>query len=161
MNAPQRFTRITFSCCTALLFACARTGDQAADTAGAIPAAEVAQPAVLTAADVAGRWNMRAVPETGDTTATTFVLTATGTEAGWTQTFPNRKPIAMRVTIGGDSIITEAGPFESVRRKGVQVRTNSVMRLQDGNLVGNSVAHYVTKAADSVLRLRLTGTRAR
>jgi hypothetical protein len=67
----------------------------------------------------------------------------------------------MRVTIGGDSIITEAGPFESVRRKGVQVRTNSVMRLQDGNLVGNSVAHYVTKAADSVLRLRLTGTRAR
>jgi hypothetical protein len=161
MNAPQRFTRITFCCCIALLFACARTGDQAADTAGATGAAEVPQPTALTAADVAGRWNMRAVPETGDTTATTFVLTATDTEAGWTQTFPKRKPIAMRVTIAGDSIISEAGPFESVRRKGVQVRTNSVMRLQDGNLVGNSVAHYVTKAADSVLRLRLTGTRAR
>jgi hypothetical protein len=36
----------------------------------------------------------------------------------------------------GDSIITEMGPFESLLQKGVQVTTNSVMRLQDGKLWG-------------------------
>lgn len=163
MITPQGITRIGISCCTVFLFACAKTGDQAADTAGATTAAAatVPPPPALSAADVAGRWNMRAVPESGDTSATTFVLTATNTNTGWTMTFPNRAPVPMRITIAGDSITTDVGPYESVRRKGVQVRTNSVMRLQGENLVGNTVAHYATTGADSVLRLRVSGTRAR
>jgi hypothetical protein len=67
----------------------------------------------------------------------------------------------MRVTVDGDSIMTEAGPYQSVRRKGVQVRTNSVMRLQGGTLVGTTTARYNVKTADSVLVLNTTGTRAK
>ena len=75
-------------------------------------------------------------------------------------TLPNRPPVATRVVlVSGDSIVTENGPYESVLRKGVQVRTRSVMRLRDGKLIGNTVARYTTSGADSVLRLRTEATR--
>jgi hypothetical protein len=54
----------------------------------------------------------------------------------------------------------DAGPYPSVRRKGVTVSTNAVSRLQGGNLVGRSTAHYQVKTADSVLTLNSVGTRA-
>ncbi|MDQ3948765.1 MAG: hypothetical protein M3282_00325, partial [Gemmatimonadota bacterium] len=110
--------------------------------------------------DVAGRWTVRAVPETGDTTAVVSQLNASADTAGWTMTLPNRPPVATRVVlVSGDSIVTENGPYESVLRKGVQVRTRSVMRLRDGKLVGNTVARYTTTGPDSVLRLRTEATR--
>jgi hypothetical protein len=75
--------------------------------------------------------------------------------------FPKRKPVPMHVVaVAGDSIVTEAGPFESVLRKGIKVTTNSVLRLQDGKLVGTTIAHYATSGADSVRNLRMEGTRA-
>jgi hypothetical protein len=67
----------------------------------------------------------------------------------------------MRVTVDGDSIMDVAGPYSSVLRKGVQVTTNGVMRLQNGSLVGSNTAHYNVKTADSVLTLNTTGTRAK
>ena len=42
----------------------------------------------------------------------------------------------------GDSIITDAGPYESVLRKGVQVNTRVVSRLRGDKLVGTTTAHY-------------------
>ena len=40
--------------------------------------------------------------------------TATADTSGWTLTFPNRKPVPVRVVaVDGDSIVTEAGPYES------------------------------------------------
>ncbi len=161
MLTLKRSTCFAICCSTSLLFGCAKTDDQAADTAGATAAAGAPAPIALSAADFTGKWDVRAVPLTGDTTPTTFVLTATADNSGWTITFPNRAPVATRVTFDGDSLMTDAGPFESVRRRGVQVRTNGVFRLQDGSLVGTNVAHYATKGADSVLTLRMTGTRAR
>lgn len=158
MLPPRHSIQFAMCCAVALAFGCAKTDTQATDTAGAADVPE--GPAALSAADVSGRWNMTAVPETGDTSATTFVLTATNDNMGWTFTFPNRPPVPVRVTIAGDSISTDVGPYESVRRRGVQVRTNSVLRLQGGNIVGSTVAHYTTNRADSVLRLRVTGTRA-
>jgi hypothetical protein len=74
--------------------------------------------------------------------------------------FPGGKPIPMRITVDGDSIITDVGPYASVRRKGVQVTTHGVMRLQSGSLVGSNTAHYNVKTADSVLVLNSTATRA-
>jgi hypothetical protein len=56
--------------------------------------------------------------------------------------------------------MTQAGPYPSVRRKGVQVTTDGVMRLQAGSLVGTNTAHYKVKTADSVLVLNTTGTKA-
>ena|SRR5687767_3120019 len=141
-------------CFATLFFGCSRTDQQAVDTAQTAPAG-------LTAAAVAGRWDMRAVPFSGDTTPTTFVLTANADNTDWTLTFPGRAPVPSRVRIEGDSIVSEAGPYASVRRKDVQVRTYTVMRLEGDSLVGTAVARYTTAGADSVLNLRVTGTRAK
>lgn len=87
-------------------------------------------------------------------------LVATADTSGWTMTGPNRKPIPVHVVaVGGDSIVTESGPYESFIRKGVQVRTRSVNRLQGGKLVGTLEARYATKGGDSVAQRLTEGTR--
>jgi hypothetical protein len=127
------------------------TEEEAADT--------VATAATISLADVAGTWDMRSVPEAGpDTTATVYQVQVR--PDGWTLMLPDRDPIEAAVTTYGDSIILEAGPYESVRRDGVMVRTNTVIRLEGDRLVGTTVAHYETSDADSVLRLHVEGTRA-
>jgi hypothetical protein len=160
MFTLSRSTSFAVCLCVVVLAGCARRDDAAVDTTGDTAAVTTA-PAPINLADVAGRWNVRAVPAMGsDTTPTNSVITATSNTSGWTLTLPGRAPIPLRVTVDGDSIMTEAGPYQSVRRKGVQVRTNAVMRLQGGTLVGTTTARYNVKTADSVLTLTTTGTRA-
>jgi hypothetical protein len=153
-----------FCCCAGLaVVGCSRSDESAtADTAtGAVAATTTPAPAPISLADVAGRWNLRSVPETGDTTPIASQINLTADTSGWTMTLPNRRPVATRVVVvAGDSIVTETGPFESVLRKGVQVTTRTTMRLRDGRLVGSTSARYSTAGADSVLRLRVEGTRA-
>lgn len=166
MSTLQRSTRIAICLCAAVLAGCAKKDSAAVDTAGAMTSSGVAAtptaPAPINLADVAGKWDVRSVPTTGtDTTATTYVLAATSNTEGWTITFPGRKPMAVNVRTDGDSIIMDAGPFPSVRRKGVQVTTNGVTRLQGGNMAGSTTAHYNVKTADSVLTLTTTMTRAK
>ena len=167
MFTLHRTTRIAACCCAAVLAGCAKKDNAAVDTTTAMASSTTSSttattgPAPINLADVAGKWDMRSVPVTGDTTATTYVLTATSNTSGWTITFPGRKPIPAKVSVAGDSIIIDAGPFPSVRRKGVQVVTNGVARLQGGSLVGSNTAHYRVKTADSVLVLTTTGTRAK
>jgi hypothetical protein len=162
----QRSTSIALCLCAAVLSGCAKKDNAAVDTmamasSSTTSTAPAPAPAPINLADVAGKWNMRSVPTAGtDTTPTTYVLTATSTTSGWTITFPGRKPIAERVTVAGDSLILEAGPYPSVRRKGVTVTTNGVLRLQGGSLVGTNTAHYKVKTADSVMTLNTTGTKA-
>lgn len=127
------------------------TVEQAADT--------VAGVATISLADIAGTWDMRSVPETGaDTTTTVYQVQAR--VDGWTLLLPDREPIEADVTTSGDSIMVDAGPFESVRRAGVMARTHSTFRLEGERLVGTTVARYETSEADSVLRLQVEGTRA-
>jgi hypothetical protein len=160
MFTLPRSTSFAVCLCVVVLAGCAKRDDAAVDTMADIAPAAIV-PTTINLADVAGRWNVRAVPTTGtDTTPTNSVITATSNTSGWTITLPGRAPIPLRVTVDGDSIMTEAGPYQSVRRKGVQVRTNSVMRLQGGTLVGTTTARYNVKTADSVLVLNTTGTRA-
>jgi hypothetical protein len=160
----QRSTGIALCLCAAVVTACAKKDEAAVDTssmAASTTTTTTTAPAAVNLADVAGKWNVRAVPASGpDTTPTNSVITATATTSGWTITFPGRAAIPMRVTVDGDSIMTEAGPYPSVRRKGVQVTTNGVMRLQGGSLVGNTTAHFKVKTPDSVMVLTTTGTRA-
>jgi hypothetical protein len=86
-----------------------------------------------------------------------FVTTSDST---YTMTFASGQKVTGRiVSIAGDSIVVEAGPYPSVLRKGVQVRTTSTLRLQDGKLVGTTTARYSSKGADSVLIVRTEGTR--
>jgi hypothetical protein len=122
---------------------------------------ETATAAPISLADVAGRWNVVATPTSGDTTPTMYVLTATADTTGWTIGFPNRDPIPTRVaSVAGDSIVLTAGPFESVRRRGVQVTTHSILRREGDRLVGTTHATYATTGADNALTLRTEGTRA-
>jgi hypothetical protein len=166
MFTLHRSTRIAICCSAAVLAACAKKENAAVtDTSNTMASSSTSTvttaPAPVNLADFAGKWNVRAVPATGDTTPTNYVLTATSSTSGWAITFPGRAPIAARVKVAGDSIEMEAGPFSSARRKGVQVTTNGGLRLQGGNLVGSTTAHYKVKTADSVLVLNTTGTRAK
>jgi hypothetical protein len=167
MFTPHRTTRIAIYCCAAVLAGCAKKESASVDSTSAMASStttsttSTAAPAPINLADVAGKWNMRSVPMSGDTSATTYVLTATANTSGWTITFPGRAtPVPVKVTVDGDSIMLAAGPYPSVRRKGVQVTTYGVSRLQGGSMVGSTTAHYKVKSADSVLVLNTTGTRA-
>ena len=142
-------------CAAVALVGCAGgEGTPAADS----PAAAV-MPAPVTLADFAGSWTVQSMGEMSDSVLVTYELTATGDPAGWMMTFPGRDPIPMRVSVDGDSVMADVGPFSSVLRPGVQVTTQSVNRLQDGMLVGTFVAHYAGAGADSVLRGRTHGTK--
>ena len=147
----------------AALLAAACTRPDAVPAADTTAVTQEPAAAALSLADIAGRWNVSSTPETGaDTTPTLYTMTTTAGADGWTIEFVNRPGvIPMRnVMVDGDSVMTEAGPFESNRRAGVQVSTRSVMRLVDGRLVGTTRASYATTGADSVLLLRTEATRA-
>jgi hypothetical protein len=145
--------RLALCCCAVALAACAKPENKApAESAAAMP-----RPIAL--ADVAGKWTVKAMNEAKDTTLVTYELTATADTSGWTTTFPGRPPIPMRVSTLGSNIIADVGPYPSVLRKGVQVWTHSVLRLDNGKLVGTSMAHYTTTGADSVRRIMAEGTR--
>jgi hypothetical protein len=154
--------RAVTSCWIALvLVGCGKPADKPADaTVGEAPAMEEA-PAALSLADMAGTWNVRSKVE-GSDKELSYDIVATADKSGWTLNFPNRDPIPLRiVAVEGDSVVYQAGPFESALRKGVQVNTDVVARLQDGKLVGTTTAHYDVKGADSVATLTFEGTRAK
>src|SRR5688500_19587303 len=148
----HRITRVVLLGSTILLIAaCAKSETPATDTTTAAMApAPAPAPAALSLADVAGKWQMSNVPMSGaDTSPTNFVLTATADTTGWMLEFPSGVKVPLQVSVGGDSIVTRSEPFASQRRKSTKVRTESVMRLQDGKIVGVTTAHYDTKGADS------------
>jgi hypothetical protein len=154
--------RAVTSCWIALvLVGCGKPADKPADaTVGEAPAMEEA-PAALSLADMAGTWNVKSRVE-GSAKELSYDIVATADKSGWTLNFPNRDPIPLRiVAVEGDSVVYQAGPFESALRKGVQVNTDVVARLQDGKLVGRTTAHYDVKGADSVATLTFEGTRAK
>lgn len=148
-----------FLWCAAVVVGCDKPEQRTAgDTEESAAAPAAAAP--LSLADVAGKWRVRSTDEGGGNPVESE-LTATADTSGWTITFPNRKPVPVRViAVAGDSIVTEAGPYESVLRKGVQVRTRNVSRLEGGKLVGRVEARFATKGGDSVAYRLTEGTRA-
>lgn len=116
-------------------------------------------PPPFSLADVAGTWRMRALPASGDTTLVEYEINGTADPSTWMITLPDRAPMPLRVSVAGDSMTAEAGPYESVLRKGVVVMTKVVSRLQDGKMVGTFTAKYATRMVDSVLTGRVEGTR--
>lgn len=167
MPTLLRTTNLALCLSATVLAGCAKsesgTGDSAiaSSTMSSSTATAPATAAPVNLADVAGKWNMRAVPTSGDTSATSYVMTATNNTSGWTLTFPGRPPMPIQVSTAGDSIMINAAPYASVRRKGVRVSTTGALRLQNGDLTGLTTAHYQVKTADSVMTLTTTGTRAK
>jgi hypothetical protein len=162
MEAAMR--RIGICCGTLLLIACGKTKDQsaidqasqpAADSTTVAPAPEA--PAPISLADLNGKWKIRVTPEGSDSTLLEFTMDAA--PDGWTLHFPKGPPVTSKPIAAGDSIVADAGPYQSALRKGQKVTTHTVYRVQDGKLVGTTVAHYATKSADSVRTLHVEGTR--
>jgi hypothetical protein len=153
--------RLALCCYAVALVGCSKPKEEPPIESTAAAPETPAAPAPIALADVAGKWSVRTMAESGDSTLVTYEMVTTSDTSGWSLNFPKRKPVPVRVlAVSGDSVVTEAGPFESVLRKGIKVTTRSVLRLQDGKLVGTTVAHYATTGADSVRNLRMEGTRA-
>ena len=153
--------RAITSCGIALaLLGCSKPAEKPADTAETAAAPEAPAPAAVSLADMAGTWHVTSKVE-GSDKVVTYDLVTTADQNGWSLKFPKRDAIPVRVlAVEGDSVVSEAGPFESVLRKGVQVRSHVVTRLQDGKLVGTTTARYDVKGPDSVAVLTFEGTRA-
>ena len=172
MHIHRVATRVAVCCGVAFLVGCGKSDDaadtdakRAADSAAAVmpggpmTGAPMAG-APLALSDLAGKWMVRAMPQGGtDTTTTEFTLTATGTTEGWSFAFKNGPTVPVRVMVAGDSVVTEAGPYKSVRRKGVDVTTRSAFRKDGDKIVGTTAAKYSQKGADSTLMLRTEGVR--
>lgn len=151
---------LSICCGLALLAACTKPAPQVAtDSVPAAPMAAGATPAPVSLASVAGKWSMHTMSATSDSVLLNYELTATAEGSGWTITFPNRPPVPATAVAAGDSIVSDVGPYESVLRKGVQVAVHSIFRLEGSELVGTGVAHYTNAGADSVVNLRMRGTR--
>jgi major membrane immunogen (membrane-anchored lipoprotein) len=143
--------------CVLVLVACAKSDQPPVDTAKATMAPAAMKPAPITLADLAGTWDATAMPAAKDTVVTTLVLTATSTKDGWKMKLPNgANPSVKIVSVGGDSIVSDAGPFASATRKGQQVTVHSIFRLRDGKLVGTTHAKY---GNGDTATLRLNGTK--
>jgi hypothetical protein len=157
----NRHVRAAFAGIAVLtLTACAKKEQPAADTTVATMTPAPAPAPAVTLADFAGRWDMVTRPESGtDTAVTRVVMVATADTTGWLMELPSKVKVPHHVTLAGDSITLRSEPYSSMRRKGKQVWTEGVYRLQNGKLVGTTVAHYMKAGADSLLRLTAEGTR--
>ena len=166
MGTMHRCT--SFALATAVLALGCATGEKAASTDSARGSVAVdtgarAAPAAGATADLskfAGRWQVHTKPVSGrDTTTMTYTLTATGDTTGWTVTYPGRAAMPVHASVAGDSVMLATDPYPSVRRKGLTVHTNSVLRMQGDRLVGTAVAHFKTSQPDSVIRSNTEATR--
>ena len=100
----------------------------------------------LRLADLAGKWTMTA---SADTT-------------GWSILYPSHPtPIALRVRIDADSVIMDAGPYASTARTGATVTIHGVVHLRETKLVGTESAYYKVDSTESVVHIKLEGTKGR
>jgi hypothetical protein len=107
--------------------------------------------------DVAGTWEGKSMVGPNDSVFATWVLTATADGKGWTEKLANRGAYPLRIiTLGGDSIITEMGPYPSVLRRGQMVRTRHFRHFKGDRMTGSFEAHYAT---GDVVRGKIEATR--
>ncbi len=107
--------------------------------------------------DVAGTWDVKSVMGPKDSVVVTSVVTATADRKGWTIKLANRDPIPVRVVaVGADSVVTDAGPYESILRPGQMVTTHQVGHYKGDTMTGTVEARY---ASGDVIRLKVAATR--
>lgn len=123
------------------------------------PAAEEMEPAGPTLADFAGTWEVQSmIPGTEDPVPSTLHGSADGSE--WTMDLEGRPSLPMTVMMVGDSLVAETGEYESILREGVMVQVRTASVMQNGELVGQLVATYMTADGDEVITGTMRGTRA-
>jgi hypothetical protein len=110
-------------------------------------------------ANVAGTWTIASTVKTaaGNDTVVTSELVATATRKGWVTNLAGRDPIPTRVVaVGGDSVVTAAGPFQSVVRAGQKVSTRETLHFKGDSVSGTIEARYANR---QVVKGSITGIR--
>ena len=104
-----------------------------------------AQDAGIKLSDVAGTWAGKSMVGPKDSVFATWVLRATADGKGWTERLADRGPYPLRImSMGGDSIVTEMGPYPSALRRGQMVTTRHVRHFKGSKMTGTFEAHYAT-----------------
>lgn len=108
----------------------------------------------ITAKDLVGTWKIQAMIGPKDSVVSTSTTTRKSDGTATVQ-FPKQQPIEVRtLTIGGDSVVTEVGPYPSVLRPGQTVTTQSTGHVKGNNMTGTFVAVYST---GDTLRGKISG----
>jgi hypothetical protein len=96
------------------------------------------------ATGAAGTWNGRSLIGPKDSVVVPFVLTVAADGKSATTKFPSRDPIPTRIlAMGGDSLVTEAGPYPSILRPGQTVKWLRIVAHYTGNtMTGTFEAQY-------------------
>ncbi len=117
-----------------------------------------AAPAGIKLSDVAGTWTTKSMVGPKDSVVITTVVSLTADGKGSTMRFPKGAPVALRlVAVGGDSTVTEAGPYPSALRPGQTVTLLHVVEHYKGDACsGWFEAHY---SSGDVLKGKVAGTR--
>jgi len=116
------------------------------------------QRAPLKLADVAGAWDSKVmIGPKGDSVVATYTLTATADAKTWTLKFAGREALPVRITAqGGDSVVSEVGPYSSVLRAGVMVTTQTTSHFNGNAMTGTFRGVYST---GDTLRGKISGAR--
>jgi hypothetical protein len=113
----------------------------------------------VTAATFRGTWEGKSMMGPSDSIVTTFAIIVSADGGTWMLQLPNRDLLPMRIaTIGGDSVVAEAGPYASVLRPGESVTTRMTGHLNGHLLAGTFEGHY---AAGAVARGKTLATRVK
>jgi hypothetical protein len=117
-----------------------------------------AQGGAIKASDAAGSWDTKASVGPKDSVVVTSTMTVSADGKTWTLKYTNRDPIPVRVlAVGGDSIVTEAGPYPSMLRAGMTVTAlRSVGHYKGDKMWGTFDAHY---SSGDVVHGKEEGTR--
>jgi hypothetical protein len=106
--------------------------------------AALAMAAPAGAQNAAGVWNNKFMIGAKDSVIGTVVITVSDDEKTWIMKFSDRPPIPVRVVAtGGDSVMTDAGPYPSTKRPGQSVTLlHSVSHFKGDHMTGTFEAHY-------------------
>jgi len=126
--------------------------------AGSVTAAGAQKPAPAQGSNVAGTWDGKTMIGPKDSVIATYTLTATADTSGWTLKFPGRDPYAARVVaMGGDSVVTEVGPYPSILRPDVTVTVlRTTGHYKGDTMTGTFWARY---ASGDTLSGKIVATR--
>ncbi|HYL55908.1 MAG TPA: hypothetical protein VEU73_10090 [Gemmatimonadales bacterium] len=93
--------------------------------------------------DIAGVWHVKTTIGPSDSVVATLELTETANVKGWSMVLADHPRVPVRVlTVGGDSVVWEAGPYPSTRRVGQTVLLRSVGHYKRAEMWGSFEATY-------------------
>jgi len=109
-----------------------------------IVSAALAMAASAGAQSAAGVWNNRFMIGPKDSVIGAVLITVSDDQKTWIMKFADRPPIPGRViATGGDSVVTDAGPYPSTKRPGQSVTLlHSVSHFRGDHMTGTFEAHY-------------------